>query len=81
MDEYQRISCHFYDVLESAAVKRVLCKIVYKEDEKDIEIEQKVVDFKIIDKAEYMILDNSQKIRLDKILLFNNVNPNDNNYC
>lgn len=81
MDEYQRISCHFYDVLESAAVKRVLCKIVYEEDEKDIEIEQKVVDFKIIDKAEYMILDNSQKIRLDKILLFNNVNPNDNNYC
>lgn len=81
MDEYQRISCHFYDVLEAAAVKRILCKIVYKEDEKDIEIEQKVVDFKIIDKAEYMILDNSQKIRLDKILLFNNVNPNDNNYC
>ena len=81
MDEYQRISCHFYDVLEAAAVKRILCKIVYKEDEKEKEIEQKVVDFKIIDKAEYMILDNSQKIRLDKILLFNNVNPNDNNYC
>jgi len=75
MDEYKRVSCHFYDVLETAAVKKILSKIVYIEDDKEKEIEQKVIDFKIIDKAEYMILDNSQKIRLDKIVLFNNINP------
>jgi len=75
MDEYKRVSCHFYDVLETAAVKKTLSKIVYIEDDKEKEIEQKVIDFKIIDKAEYMILDNSQKIRLDKIVLFNNINP------
>ena len=80
MDEYKRVSCHFYDVLETAAVKKTLSKIVYIEDDKEKEIEQKeieqkVIDFKIIDKAEYMILDNSQKIRLDKIVLFNNMNP------
>ena len=81
MDEYKRVSCHFYDVLEVAAVKRVLCKIVYKEDDEEKQIEQKVIDFKIINKAEFMILENMQKIRLDKIVLFNNINPSDNQYC
>ena len=81
MDEYQRVSCHFYDVLEAAAVKKIVSKIVFIQDDEEKQIEQKVVDFKIIDKAEYMILDNSQKIRLDKIVLFNNINPNDNNHC
>ena len=31
MDEYQSIACHFYDELEAAAVKKVLCTIVYQE--------------------------------------------------
>ncbi len=81
MNEYQSISCHFYDELEAAAVKKVLCTIVYKEEEEEKEIKQKIIDLKIIDKAEYMILENAQKIRLDKVLLFNNLNPNDNKYC
>ena len=53
---------------------------ISRKDEKK-EIEQKIIDLKIIDKAEYMILENTQKIRLDKILLFNNLNPNDNKFC
>ena len=81
MDEYQSISCHFYDELEAAAVKKVLCTIVYQEEDEKKEIKQKIVDLKIIDKAEYMILENAQKIRLDKVLLFNDLNPNDNKYC
>jgi len=81
MNEYQSISCHFYDELEAAAVKKVLCTIVYKEEDEEKEIKQKIIDLKIIDKAEYMILENDQKIRLDKVLLFNDLNPNDNKYC
>ncbi|NQY24539.1 MAG: hypothetical protein HRT41_10915 [Campylobacteraceae bacterium] len=81
MDEYQSIACHFYDELEEAAVKKVICTIVYQEEDEKKEIKQKIVDLKIIDKAEYMILENAQKIRLDKILLFNNLNPNDNKFC
>ena len=81
MDQYQSISCHFYDELEAAAVKKVLCTIVYEDGQEQKEIQQKIIDLKIIDKAEYMILDNEQKIRLDKILLFNDLNPNDNKYC
>lgn len=81
MDEYQSIACHFYDELEAAAVKKVICTIVYQEEDEKKEIKQKIIDLKIIDKAEYMILENAQKIRLDKILLFNNLNPNDNKFC
>ena len=81
MDTYKTISCHFYDELEAAAVKKVLCTIVYEDGQEKKEVKQKIVDLKIIDKAEYMILDNLQKIRLDKILLFNDLNPNDNKYC
>jgi len=81
MDQYQSISCHFYDELEAAAVKKVLCTIVYEDGQEQKEIQQKIIDLKIIDKAEYMILDNEQKIRLDKIVLFNGLNPNDNKYC
>ena len=81
MDAYKSISCHFYDELESAAVKKVLCTIVYEDEQEKKEAKQKIIDLKIIDKAEYMILDNAQKIRLDKIVLFNNLNPNDNQYC
>ncbi|PHR74362.1 MAG: hypothetical protein COA66_00800 [Arcobacter sp.] len=81
MDEYQSIACHFYDELEAAAVKKVVCTIVYQEEDEKKEIKQKIIDFKIIDKAEYMILENAQKIRLDKVLLFNNLNPNDNKFC
>ncbi len=81
MDAYKNISCHFYDELEAAAVKKVLCTIVYEDKQEKKEVKQKIIDLKIIEKAEYMILDNEQKIRLDKILLFNDLNPNDNKYC
>jgi len=81
MNTYKRVSCHFYDELESASVKKVLCTILYKDEEGEREIQQKIVDLKIINKAEYMILDNDQKIRLDKIVLFNDINPNDAKYC
>ena len=81
MNAYKSVSCHFYDELEAAAVKKVLCTIVYDDGEEKKEVQQKIVDLKIIDKAEYMILDNLQKIRLDKIVLFNGLNPNDNKYC
>jgi len=81
MDAYKSISCHFYDELEAAAVKKVLCTIIYEDEQETKEVKQKITDLKIIDKAEYMILDNKQQIRLDKIVLFNDLNPNDNQYC
>ena len=80
-NNYIPISCAYYDEFEAAAVKRIECEIVYlKNDEKKI-IRAKIIDFKNINKEEFMILDNNQKIRLDKILLFNGISPKDKDYC
>ena len=72
MDEYKNISCNFYDELESASVKKVLSTIVYINDRNEkVSLDGLIVDFKIFDKTEYLILKDGQKIRLDKIILFN----------
>lgn len=80
-NDYLPISCAFYDELESAAVKRLDCEIVYLEDDKEKTVNAKVVDFKSKEKQEFMVLDNKQMIRLDKIVLFNGIAPSDKNYC
>ena len=80
-DEYIPISCAFYDEFEAAAVKRIECTILYKDENEEKTVIAKVVDFKTKDKQEFMILDNGLKIRLDKIVLFNNLSPEDKNYC
>ena len=80
-DKYTPISCAFYDEFEAAAVKRIECTIVYKDEKEEKTIKAKVLDFKTKDKQEFMVLDNGLKIRLDKILLFNNLSPEDKNYC
>lgn len=80
-NDYIPIACAFYDELESAAVKKVDCEIVYLEDNKEKKVTAKIVDFKTKEKQEFMILDNKEKIRLDKIVLFNGNSPKDKNYC
>lgn len=80
-DPYVPIACHFYDQLESAAVKRTLNKITYIQNNKELTIEDKLIDFKIIEKVEYAITANKQKIRLDKIIDFNGLKQKDFNSC
>ena len=81
-NEYIPISCAFYDELEAAAVKRLINDIVYYTDDGiENSVKAKVVDFKTIEKQEFMILDNKDMIRLDKIISFNNLLPSDKNYC
>lgn len=78
MDEYKRIACHFYDELEAASVKKILSDIVFiNENNEKNQIKALIVDFKIFNTCEYLILKDGQKIRLDKILLFNTKNPKD----
>ena len=45
-DIYKTVSCHFYDELEALAVKKVLSKITYSENENEKYIEDIIVDFK-----------------------------------
>ncbi|GGD46190.1 hypothetical protein GCM10012288_20580 [Malaciobacter pacificus] len=70
-NKYKPIACQFYDELESLAVKKVKSKIVYSEDNIQKEIEDFIVDFKTLNKEEFMILQNGLQIRLDKVLSVN----------
>jgi len=75
--DYIPIACHFYDELESAAVKRTLSTIIYKEDNEEKTVEDYVVDFKNINKEEFAVLKSGLRIRLDKIVSFNGLKAND----
>lgn len=67
-NKYKPIACHFYDELESLAVKRTKLHIIYSEDNEQKEIEDLIVDFKTQNKEEFMILSSGLQIRLDKIV-------------
>ena len=74
-NKYQTVSCHFYDELETLAVKKVLSKITYSENENEINIEDLIVDFRTRNKEEFLILKNGTQIRLDKIIKINEIPP------
>lgn len=75
-DQYIPITCHFYDELESLAVKRIKSTITYiDETNSEITINENIVDFKTKNKKEFMILSNNKKIRLDKIKSVNGITP------
>ncbi|MFA9239971.1 MAG: transcriptional antiterminator Rof [Candidatus Paceibacteria bacterium] len=74
-NKYQTVSCHFYDELETLAVKKVLSKITYLENENEINIEDLIVDFRTRNKEEFLILKNGTQIRLDKIIKINEIPP------
>jgi len=67
--KYQPINCHFYDELELLAIRQQSCLIQYREDTDTIvERTDIILDFKIIEQAEFMILKSGVKIRLDKLV-------------
>lgn len=74
--EYKAVACHFYDELESAAVKRKVNTIIFinKQGNKET-IKDLIVDFKTFEKQEFAILKSGLKIRLDKIINFNELDP------
>lgn len=72
-NKYHAISCHFYDELEVLAVKKVISKITYFENENEMTIEDLIVDFKTKNKEEFLILKNGTQIRLDKIIKINDL--------
>ena len=72
-NKYQTVSCHFYDELEFLAVKKIIAKITYFENENEMTIEDLIVDFKTKNKEEFLILKNGTQIRLDKIIKINDL--------
>ena len=67
--KYHPINCHFYDELELLAVRQQKCEIIFHTTSDKIEsITDTIVDFKIINQAEYMVLEGGNKIRLDYLI-------------
>ncbi len=66
---YHPINCHFYDELELLAIRKKECEIIYQNDTgTPISITSKIIDFKIEEKVEYMVLEGGEKIRLDYLI-------------
>jgi len=69
---YLPIDCHFYDELEAAAVKKINSSLRYLgQDKQEMQIQGRIVDFIHINKAEYLVLEDGFKLRLDKIITLN----------
>lgn len=72
-DKYKPINCEFLDRLEFWCLSKKVSSIVYRQGNfpRDIEIQAIICDIICRDKADYMILDNGDEIRLDRIVSVN----------
>lgn len=68
-DKYKRVDCNFYDHLEIHATYKERLEIIYeKENGGNETIIVKIKTLETKDKAEFLITDEGQQIRLDKII-------------
>jgi len=66
---YRPISCAFYDELEAlATLRKTVVVRYYRSPEYIDEITGQIVDFKIHNKIEYLIVASGQSIRLDDLI-------------
>ncbi|MBW4460070.1 MAG: hypothetical protein KME47_07525 [Nodosilinea sp. WJT8-NPBG4] len=69
MNEYQSVSCDFYDELEALATLHQTCPIHYRTEGGDeMSTEGQIVDFFVVEKAEYLRLKDGLEIRLDRLI-------------
>ncbi len=65
---YINISCDLYDQLEAFAMKAIQLKIMIEDDSGvSTEVYTKIRDLQTKDKEEFAILENGQRVRLDRI--------------
>lgn len=78
--KYQPISCDFYDELELLALRKTVAKIVIRKENEIVEtIENVIKTLYTKDKEEFLVLENGQEIRLDKLVSVNGIELK--NYC
>jgi Rho-binding antiterminator len=72
-DKYIAINCEFLDRIEDWCIRKELCQIIYRQGSfpRDLETEGFIKDIFTKEKAEYILLDNEEAIRLDKIVSIN----------
>jgi Rho-binding antiterminator len=77
--EYKRISCHFYDKLESYASFKKKLMIAYSDEKnKVITAEVEIKTFETKNKSEYLITQKGKRIRLDQIISVEEINKRTN---
>lgn len=68
---YTPISLDFFDQLNVAMQRKIPSTIVFLDNGEKKTIKGLVHTMEVIDGIEYMILNTKEKIRLDKVVLFN----------
>ena len=68
---YTPISCEFFDQLNVAMQRKIPSTVVFLDNGEKKTIKGLVHTMEVIDGIEYMILNTKEKIRLDKVVLFN----------
>jgi len=72
--KYVRISNELYHEFETAAKKDKECEFVYLDNNNEVSIKTKILQFTNINQEEYMAVKDGINIRLDKIVSFNGEN-------
>lgn len=65
---YKPIDCNLYDVYEAYATLQTLVRIRYRDSDFENVTISKIVTLETRNKEEYIVLENSLRIRLDTIL-------------
>ena len=68
---YTPISLDFFDQLNVAMQRKIPSTVVFLDNGEKKTIKGLVHTMEVIDGIEYMILNTKEKIRLDKVVLFN----------
>ena len=78
---YRPINCLYYDRLEAWATLEEDCTIIWMgEDKLNHQVQSKILDLVIQDKAEYLIGEKGLQIRLDLLVSINGI-PLIEGYC
>jgi Rho-binding antiterminator len=68
---YTPISLDFFDQLNVAMQRKIPSTVVFLDNNEKKTLKGLVHTMEVIDGIEYMILNTKEKIRLDKVVLFN----------
>lgn len=73
---YHPIDCSFYDRIEAAIVLRTPVLLEFVEaDNSPVTKQIHLINTRIADGEEYVILENGQEVRMDRIISLNGIHP------
>ena len=67
-NDYNRVSCDFYDELEALATRKKLCEIIFINNGSTAVIQARIANLYAKEKSEYLVTDSGLEIRLDRLV-------------